>query len=277
MRKLSIVTALSASLFFATAAESKAEGQLFISPQRLDLTSKSAIGQLHLVNKSDSPKQYEIKLVNYAMDANGNLQIVEEMPYAADGFIRYSPRRVTLESGEDQYVRVMARMPKSLEEGGYHTHIEFDEVEGAFNRTTDSSDLGENNTSFSIASTYSVAIPVFVEKGKIESKADLIAVTTNIKAGESNGQAFVTMKREGNAGTYNMVEIEYIDASGNAHIAATPAKIPIYREVDEVTRKFALNLPEGVKFGSGTIRVSLYPTGKKQGRDPLDVVSAKIN
>lgn len=277
VKKLSIVTALSASIMFISNVNASAEGQLFISPQRLDLTDKAAIGQLHLVNKSDDIKQYEIKLVNYAMDENGNLQAVEEMPYSADGFIRFSPRRVTLESGEDQYVRVMARMPKTLELGGYHTHIEFDEVEGAFNRKEDTKELGDNNTSFSIASTYSVAIPVFVKNGETEANADLLSVSTNIAAGSSVGEALVGMKRTGNDGSYNVVEIEYIDAAGKVHVAATPAKIPVYREADEVNRKFALSLPEGVKFNAGEIRVSLYPIDEKEKGNPIDVVSAKIN
>ncbi len=277
MKKLSIIASIFTFIIaVALASPAHAEGQLFISPQRVDLNKKAAVGQLHLVNKSDSIKQYEIKIINYAMNEKGNLSVVEELPYSAKKFIRFSPRKVTLEAGEDQYVRVMARMPKTLEEGGYHTHIEFQEVQGAFNRKSDSKDLGEGNTSFKIASTYSVAIPIFVKNGAAEGAADLIAAKATVTKGASNGSVEVEMTRSGNDTTYNLVKIYYIDASGAKHIASTPAKIPVYREADNVKRKFQLSLPKGVVFNGGELQISLHELDSKEEEAPLDVVTATI-
>lgn len=256
-------------------AQLHAEGYLFVSPQRVDLNDKTKIAQLHLVNKSDDPKAYEIKLVNYAMGPNGSLTKKEDMPNSAKSFIRFSPRRVTLQGGEDQYIRVMARFPKKLEDGGYHVHVEFDEVEGAFTRKAKEGDAN-NKASFEIASSYSVAIPIFAEKGRTEANADLISATPKVKKNSNKGEVNVKIKRVGNATSYNLVKIHYIDKSGKPHIASTPAKIPVYREADEIDRRFVLNLPEGVRFNGGELKVSLYPINSKDEGNPLDEIVAKI-
>ena len=273
MKKLFIVAFFVLAFYSANAS---AEGYLFVSPQRLDLDQRNKIGQLHLVNKSESPKAYEIKLVNYKMGEKGSLERVEEMPHSAKGFLRYSPRRVTLQPQEDQYIRVMARMPRTLEDGGYHTHVEFNEVEGAFSRK--SQDKTDNNqVSFEIASTYSVAVPVFVTKGEISANADIIDVSTDIKSGSNKGAAFVKIRRNGNSTSYNLLKIFYIDSNGKVHIATTPAKTSVYREIDEINRRFQLNLPEGVKFSGGKIKVAIYPIDSKDEGSPLDEVITDIN
>lgn len=235
----------------------QADGYLFVSPQRLDLNRQTKIGQLHLVNKSEKKKTYSIKIVNYKMGQNGSLEIEKAMPNSAKKFLKYSPRRVTLEPGASQYVRVMARLPKDLADGGYHSHIEFTEVENAHAKAQRQKDIAENRVSFSVSAAYGVAIPVFVENGSADAEANISGASFEKKSNRE-GNLKVSLNREGNTSSYNLLEMNYVSASGERTSIATPARVGVYREVDNITREFKVRLPEGKVFNGGKIEIAVF-------------------
>ncbi|PIR34051.1 MAG: hypothetical protein COV36_01570 [Alphaproteobacteria bacterium CG11_big_fil_rev_8_21_14_0_20_44_7] len=263
LTKLFLAVCLVAFLaIFANIKTAYADGYLFISPQRVKLSDKSKVSSLHLVNKADVPKTYEINLVNYSMENGKNLQIVDNMKHSAKDFIRFSPRRVTLGPNEDQYVRVMARAPKDLEEGGYHVHIEFNEVENAHSKATSEGEkVDGDKVKFAVSAAYGVAIPIFVENGKTSANAKILNADYSLKADGKSGELTAKFAREGNTTSYNLMTITYIDKNGESHVAATPARLAIYRETDNIERTFALNLPEGVAFNGGEFKITLSEIG----------------
>ena len=247
-------------LFVSSTGDAYAQnGNLFISPQRMELDKKKKTSQLHLVNKSDEVKTYEISMKNYAMNDKGSLgKEVEAMPFSSKKFIRFSPRRVTLQPGEDQYVRVMLRAPKDLEDGGYHSHIEFSEAENANNKSNEQKDGAKGaQVSFKVGAAYGVAIPVFVNIGETNGSLSLDGIKAEVNKGENTGKAVVTLKRAGNTSTQKKLTLYYVDSSGEEHLVTTPTHVSVYREVDHINREFHLRLPEDKKFASGNLKASL--------------------
>ena len=246
-------------LFVASTGDAYAQnGNLFISPQRLHLDQKKKTSQLHLVNKSDEVKTYEIAMKNYAMNDRGSLgKEAEDMPFSSKKMVRFSPRRVTLKPGEDQYVRVMFRAPRGLEDGGYHSHIEFSEVENA-SKDKDAKDGAQGSqVSFQVSAAYGVAIPIFVSVGETNGTLSLDGISANAKKGENTGKATVTLKRAGNTSTQKKLTLSYIDGNGEEHLVATPTNVSVYREREQISREFHLRLPDGKTFATGNLKASL--------------------
>lgn len=247
-----------------------ADGNLFISPQRLELTDQKKTGQLHLVNKSSETKTYEIKMKDYAMNAAGSLgDETESLAYSAKKMVRFSPRRVTLQGGEDQYVRVMLKLPRELEDGGYHSHIEFNEIENAHNRKANNDDTGDGQVSFKVGASYGVAIPVFINKGDAKADVKLGDVAPQVQSGTAFGAVTLNLNRSGTTSGRKLVHIHYIDASGAEHLAGTPTRISVYREADVVKREMVLKLPDGVVFAGGQLKVTLSNIGKPGSEEEI--------
>ena len=251
-------------------------GNLFVSPQRLALDKKKKTDQLHLVNKSDEVKSYEISLKNYAMNDQGRLgSEVEDMPFSSKKFIRFSPRRVTLQPGEDQYVRVMLRLPKDIANGGYHSHIEFSEIENTNKSKDGAEDEAEDaKVSFKVGAAYGVAIPLFINVGKPEGSLKLGEINSEITNGHNTGKATVTLHRQGNSSVQKKLTIYYVDKSDKEHLVITPTHISVYREIDSINREFHLRLPEGGTFASGSLKVVLSELSNQKILDEA-VVSIK--
>jgi hypothetical protein len=245
----------------------------------LQLDDKTKTGQLHLVNKSDEEKTYDIIVKEYRMDAGGNLKEGAEMDgVSAKPYLRYSPRRVTLAAGEDQYVRVMSKFSPDTANGSYHSHLEFSEVEGVTAKSPEKSKDAKKSVSFSVGAAYGIAVPVFLNKGDAKANVKLVSLKPKIDAGSRTGSTELTLTREGDASSYHLFTFTYIDATGKEHLAATPARIPVYREASTITREFPLILPEGVTFGSGNLKLVLTTIADGEPTQQIaDEIQTKIN
>lgn len=279
MTRLPLRTFCALSFFLIPPAANAADGYLFISPQRLQLDDKTKTGQLHLVNKSDEQKTYEIIVKEYRMDASGNLKEGSDADgVSAKPFLRYSPRRITLAAGEDQYVRVMSKFTPETADGSYHSHLEFSEVEGLQAKTPEKNKGAKNSVSFSVGAAYGIAIPVLLNKGDAMAVVKLVSLKPKVTAGSRTGTAELTLTREGDASSYHLFTFTYIDPAGKEHLAATPARIPVYREVGTITREFPLNLPEGVTFGGGRLKLVLTTIADGVPTEQIaNEIQAKIN
>ena len=103
-----------------------AAAQLMIAPTRVVLAGAERSTELILVNKSDTQTAYRIDLENHRMRRDGSLEAATDTRtgelFAAD-MIRFSPRRVILESGARQSLRVSVTPPAGLAPGEYRSHL----------------------------------------------------------------------------------------------------------------------------------------------------------
>ena len=103
-----------APILLFQAAAAVAQAPLFISPQRVELQDKRRSEVLTVTNRTGKTASYDLAMEDYTMSPEGATMLVESMEYSARRMIRYSPRRFTLEPGQTQTIRVLARRSGQL-------------------------------------------------------------------------------------------------------------------------------------------------------------------
>jgi len=158
-----------------TAAPARAAGGLVVTPQLVELDSRTRSQVLTLANRGNEAETYRISIVNYRMDEQGNLHPAEQ-PADGEGFanalFRYAPRQITLEPGSPQTVRILYRRPANLQEGEYRSHLLFQQVPKA-NAPDATQSGGGGGLSLQIQTVFGITIPVIVRHGALQAEGGL--------------------------------------------------------------------------------------------------------
>ena len=231
---------------------------LFVTPHRVSIAPEEKIELLNVANKSDQKRRYDLQVVNQVMSEDGRTRRVDDFEYSAKKMLRFVPKRFTLEPGERQTVRVMARRSDSLVDGDYHSHLLFREVplreQDADPASKENAQAG--NTSFEIQALYGVAVPIIVQHGNINSTISI--ESAELKKSE-NGKPYLQMRfnRTGNAEAAATMTVEHSRA-GSANVKiAKDQWVRVYREVGFIEKAFALDVPEGHSLNSGKIKITI--------------------
>jgi len=236
-------------LFIINIVIVSANANIFITPKRILINEKMRFSEVQVSSRSDKPKSYIVKLVNYEMNEKGELFKNNNMENSAKKFIRYSPRKITIKPNETRVIRIISKAPNNLEEGGYHTHIELQEV--AFQGVKKVKKEVEAPLSFEVHSEYNIAIPIIFSKGKLENKVQLEKVEKKLDNSRVKGSIEIHLKNDSNFTNYNLVKIEYFDSENKSYEIIAPSRIAMYREIKSISRVFNIKAPENVKFKKG--------------------------
>jgi fimbrial chaperone protein len=119
--------------FSALPADAQAPfGALAISPTRLVFTPQSPAGQVTLYNSGTAPLSYRITLVELEAQPDGGYGELANgaatPAWSAAAAIRYSPRQVTLQPGQRQVVRLMARPGRDGPGEERRSHLRFSSI-----------------------------------------------------------------------------------------------------------------------------------------------------
>ncbi len=225
---------------------------LQILPTRVVLASQNS-AELTLVNKGTEAGSYRIILRNIRADDHGRFQAVEKAEgneLFADDLIRFSPRRVTVEAGAFQKVRVMVRIPKDLKEGEYRTHLVFQSLPKQDSNSLD----GSGDLSVSVDPIVEVSIPVIVRHGKLSTQL-------SIQAPSLKEDALVfSLGREGSRSTYGDAEV-FLNSEKGERVGYVRG-LSVYYPNDKRIVEVPLNLPASYNKSKGNlfIRFTEDPT-----------------
>jgi len=105
------------------------QASLLVTPSRLAFDEKDRTQEVILVNSANTIKSYRLEFINMKQNPNGGYiklasEELDTFP-RADKFLRFSPRRVTLQPGESQKIKVMVRRSKNMNEPEYRSHLRF--------------------------------------------------------------------------------------------------------------------------------------------------------
>lgn len=240
---------------------------LFVSPSRVQIASDENIASINVANQSEEERRYDLTVVDQVMNEDGLTSRKETFDYSAKRMLRFVPKRFTLKPGERQIVRVMARRPQDLPDGDYHSHLLFREVPlGQKSKADIEAERSEQKVQFEIRALYGIAVPVIVQKGAISSDIDLGNAYYVPASDGAPAHLAVELERSGNAEGAGRLYVEYVPGEGGEPVEVTPSLwIPIYREVDTLTKRIPLaNLPEGVNLSSGKIVLTLVEGADKR-------------
>jgi hypothetical protein len=263
------------ALSFPVAINTYAGSLLFVAPNRIVMEPDQRTAVVNVTNKDDRHREFKIVVQNYIMTENGTTQIVDTFPYSAERMIRYVPRRIKLAPGERQTVRIMARRPKDLSDGDYHSHLLFDEmapppVESLANK--DVPPEGKGQLKFKIEALYGLAIPIVIEHGAIENK--LVVTAAKIKL-QDNGSyiATVSLDRTGNSEGKGFLTIEHTTPEGIAKVVGLGGDLHIYRELEHVNRTFRIKIEKDTPLNG---LKAVLRTGSRSSDKVLSTVPVTI-
>lgn len=250
-------------------APAAAAGGLVVTPQLVELDSAARSQVLTLANRGGETETYRISIVNYRMDADGNLHLIQEPPAGerfAGALFRYAPRQITLEPGKPQTVRVLYRRPANLQEGEYRSHLLFQQVPKA------APDGVETNTggglSLQIRTVFGVTVPVIVRHGRLQASGALqdVAATRTVdgkpgvalriaRHGERSLRGdLVALLGEEEVGRLNNVAVYLSTPYRNVVLPLDPEKLP-----PGGGRELRVEYRERVDKGGAAIASSVLP------------------
>ena len=194
---------------------------------------------LTLINNTAEPKTYRLGWRKYRMDETMSLRSIEEDDDAsdilwADEMIRYAPRRVTIQPGGTQQVRLLLRRPKDIQEAEYRAHLWIiTETEPE----SFSPDPGSKKQSIRLAVQPAISLPVFVRHGNLSVKSSITNPVLT-KTAEGYDIAF-TLNREGNRSIYG--DFDFICKDGGQDTVLRKIRgLAVYPETDYRNLKFEI-------------------------------------
>lgn len=187
-------------------------GNLLVAPTRAVLEGRHRAAEITLSNRGQKATTYRIEFTHLRMDDSGKyIEISEEeaktaLPLA-DSLLRYSPRQVTLEPGQSQIVKIVARKPQGLTEGEYISHLMFKGLpDASVGEDVEAANSPDNNISIRLIPVYGVSIPVIVRHGNLSAVAGMNPPQ------RTGNELAITLTRSGNRSLFGDLTAE--DANG---------------------------------------------------------------
>ena len=254
----------------------KAETVLFVSPTRVYLNERHKVEIMNLSNMSDRARHYRVSVEEYTMTEQGVTKLQPDFPYSAKKMIRFYPRDVTIQPGERQAVRVMAKIPADTPDGEYHAHIKFFEDGKVPDDDTNAPGMadGENKSQMRVTMAYSAVMPITVTKGTIDTKIDMQDAKIAWDAQAKMYRIDLTLLRSGNGQGVALFDVVYAPPGSKETTLGNRRTFYIYREIDKRAGKILFSLPEGAS--GGQVKLRLFQGATEQKPVPVKEVVLAI-
>lgn len=223
-----------------------------VTPTRLVFEKQKRSAELTLTNNGKEASTYRIQTVNSRMTETGERENIEGEPQKgelfADKLVRFAPRQIRLKPGEQQTIRVMARIPNRLNDGEYRTGLSFQWIPEPGDPQISKDSQEADDISVRLEFSFGVTIPVIIRHGGLSATGKI--VKTNVKTTEKGKFLEVRVSREGNQSLYGDLSVYFVNADGKEYLIKTIGGVAIY--VPNPHRIFSMLLPEDLPTGKGT-------------------------
>ena len=221
-----------------------------VSPTAVYISARNPSALLTLINTGSRPEEIELSIgFGYPVSDTAGVLRVDILDSAGAGepsltsFLRVFPRRLVLQPGQRQVVRVMVAMPASAADGEYWGRVL---VKSRGGEPPIEQSQGNVRMQLSLETTFATA--VFFHKGDVKTGIAIPAVDAR-RLGESV-QFTLDLERQGNSAVLGRIRAELVNASG-ATIAEVEDVVAVYRAV---RRRFVLRTGAPLPAGAYTVR-----------------------
>lgn len=248
IRIRNVIQAAALALVFALLPLGRAWA-VTVSPTALFIDSRSPTGTLTLYNSGTRPEELEVTFAfGYPVsDAAGTVNVVLVDTAAAGEpsvvpWLRAFPRRLVLQPGQRQTLRVMVQAPPTLAAGEYWGRVV---VHSRGGQTPVEQTQGEVRMQLEVETA--IATAVLFRKGEVATGMAVRGATASLGA---EGVAFsVDMERQGTAAFLGRVHAEVL--SGGRVVAEIEDAVAVYRTL---RRSYILPLPAGTRTEGLSVR-----------------------
>lgn len=253
-----------AVLLAAMAALSSAyAAAVAVSPVAVYIDNRTRTGTLTLFNPGSRPEEIQVDFAyGYPQsDEEGNVSVavtdsVPEGDPSAVAWMRAFPRRMVLEPGQRQVMRVMVDPPAGLPEGEYWARAL---VRARGGQPPIEEQRGDVTVQVEVETV--VIVAVNYRNGQVSTGLEVTGASA--AAVGDTVRATIDFRRTGNAAYLGRVLAEVLDGQGRP-VAAAEEVLAVYKTI---RRRLDLALPEGaqgpfrVRFTMDTERDDLPPGG----------------
>ena len=237
---------------------------MLITPTRVVFEDRDRFSSITIVNTGTKTRTYNIGWIFFKMiEGAGNYENVATPPSDFDlsKHIVYSPRRVTLQPGVSQKVRLALRRPGEIPDGDYHIHLKFsvdpDAPEDIVDKQSEEISKGGGRSGAAVAINVSYSIPVILIVGKPNVTASIGDL--EMRRNKETGGLHAVFPVERVGGAYSVLGHIYVyhtGADGLEELVGEISNAHIFPEVD--VRKFDVALTKEVTAGKLRIRIEHY-------------------
>jgi fimbrial chaperone protein len=153
---------------------------LLVTPSRIAFDARDRSKEVILVNTSNQVRSYKLEWVNQRQNEKGEyVKLADEELEAfggAEQYLRFSPRRVTLQAGESQKVKLMARRRGNMPLPEYRSHLKFIALPPDLVNKTNEDSVGEG-ISMKLHLLLSYTIPVILRTESPSAKVSISNMT----------------------------------------------------------------------------------------------------
>jgi P pilus assembly chaperone PapD len=247
-RAFSIFSLASVSAL-AVGAPLRAFGQvganINLSPRRVVFEANSRSSTVLVFNTGAEPATYNVAVVERVMTLEGGVIGLDDVPKtqpnldaigrlkSARDMVTFTPRRVVLNPGETQTIRLRVLRPPELPPGEYRTHLTVTAVPPPDQGLTAEEATAQASSGLSVRLTplFSISIPLIIRQGPPEIGVELANVRYKPSAA---GAGVVTLEivRKGASSLYGDVEIRTAGASRTSKPLGALGGVAVYPEID---------------------------------------------
>jgi hypothetical protein len=234
-----------------------------VAPTRVVFEGRTRAAEITLVNIGREPATYRISLYHLRMLESGEMKEIETPEDGApwsDDLVRYAPRQVTLAPNVSQVVRIQLRLPASLPDGEYRSHLLFRAVpqESAMPERSIEKPAGEDTKAFSVRLTpiYGVSIPLIVRHGQTSAAAELRGVSFQPAKGAEPAAVSCVLARSGNQSLYGNVTVSFVPPSGAPRVVGMMNGVAVYTPLPDRTLRIPLQPPPGLALSGGKLEIA---------------------
>jgi hypothetical protein len=245
--------------------QSKAQGNLLITPMRVVFEGNKQKAELNLVNIGTDTATYSVSFRQYNMTEEGMLMLIEKTETTqmlAEPYLRIFPRQVTLAPGESQVIMMQCRRKPDMVAGEYRSHIWFRSEKNYSELGKKELVLDSNQLSISIIPIFGITIPVIIRSGEVSVSATLSNLTLDIQQGKIHNLT-LTINRTGNISIYGDIKIEYTPVQGKPYEIGTVKGVGVYTNIHKRNITVKLNIAPDMPLENGKLKVQYVSQGEK--------------
>ena len=232
---------LSLAIMLVLPSLADAAAVLFIHPTLIMFEGNERSATITLTNRGDETGTFEMSWADMVMTPQGGLVRHEGAtpPWSVQSFVRYSPRRVTLEPLASQVIRIAVRRGLNVPEGEYYAHFRVLTLNSE-SPAAEPDDEGEAAAAITIDARSAVAIPVIWRNSSQKASASIQAVRVD----RNNNQLSVDVRRHGPLSVRGYLQVVETAADGTLTTLTEPVPLVIYPNLE--ARTISIPLPEGI-------------------------------
>ena len=260
----------------AVTAETVTAGRLMVHPHRVILDdspprAKGERGQppkvpgrsaeIALINGGKERSAYRISFMTMDMDTEGRLFEKARVPgeVAAADLIRFSPRKVVLEAGSTQTIRIQVRMREGLPPGEYRSHMMFravpleDEPQASANPPAQ--EPAEPSLSVNLKAIYGLSIPIIIRHGATQATISISSLRWELAPNEGHPALRFRLERSGNRSVFGHMDATWTPRGGLPKVVGNLKGIAIYTNISYRDVNFELDGLPAKELGPGTLKI----------------------